>query len=90
MYSAQRDRFDNLENNKNLGQKNVQDLNPDQIIAEIDQLEARVRDSKRLLQQERDSVLQLRQVLGPYNDFFIVINRILITVLALIRGAAYA
>jgi len=62
MYSAQRDRFDNLENNKNLGQKNVQDLNPDQIIAEIDQLEARVRDSKRLLQQERDSVLQLSQI----------------------------
>ena len=62
MYSAQKDRFDNLENNKNLGQNNVQGPHPDQIITEIDQLEARVRDYKRLLQQERDSELHLSQV----------------------------
>merc|ERR1712080_173779 len=32
------------------------------IIVEIDQLESRVRDSRRLLQQERDSVLQLTKI----------------------------
>ena len=64
MYSEQKNRFDNLENQKNLGgQKNVQDLDPDQKLVEIDQLEARLRDSRRLLQQERDSVSQLNQVM---------------------------
>ena len=61
MYSIESDV--NTETSRNRGQKNVQDLNPDHIIVEIDQLESRVRDSRRLLQQERDSVLQLTQVI---------------------------
>ena len=52
-----------METSGNRGQKNMQNLNPDHILVEIDQLEARVKDSRRLLQQERDSVLQLSKVI---------------------------
>ena len=61
MYSLAKD--ENMETSGNRGQKNMQNLNPDHILVEIDQLETRVRDSRRLLQQERDSVLQLSKVM---------------------------
>ena len=61
MYSLAKD--DSMETSGNRGKKNVQNLNPDHILVEIDQLEARVKDSRRLLQQERDSVLQLSKVI---------------------------
>ena len=61
MYSLAKDK--NMETSGNRGQKNFQNLDPDHILVEIDQLETRVRDSRRLLQQERDSVLQLSKVM---------------------------
>lgn len=61
MYSFAKD--ENMETSGNRGQKNMQNLNPDHILVEIDQLDTRVRDSRRLLQQERDSVLQLSKVM---------------------------
>lgn len=60
MYSLAED--DSMETSGNRGKKNVQNLNPDHILVEVDQLESRVKDSRRLLQQERDSVLQLSKV----------------------------